>query len=220
MADNLDVKDAAAATKTLRTKDLGSQHLPYHALMDSSGAEMLGAKVSASSFPVVLPTDMALLGRGIVNPSDTFTRPADTTPYAAGDLVANSTTAGSVTALSFGSSARYSTGAGRIVRVRISKTSLSLTNAQFRLHIYSAAPTGIANGDNGAWSTEIAGYLGSAFVTLDRAFVDGAYGDVELAGIYFKLASGSSLKGLLEARAVYTPASAEVFTVTPEIQQT
>jgi hypothetical protein len=71
MADNLDVKDAAAATKTLRTKDLGSQHLPYHALMDSSGAEMLGTKVSASSVPVVLPTDMALLGRGIVNPSDT-----------------------------------------------------------------------------------------------------------------------------------------------------
>jgi hypothetical protein len=81
MADNLDVKDAAAATKTLRTKDLGSQHLPYHALMDSSGAEMIGPKVSASSVPTVLPTDMALLGRGIVNPSDTITRPADTTPY-------------------------------------------------------------------------------------------------------------------------------------------
>ena len=35
------------------------------------------------------------------NQSQSFTRPGDTTPYASGDLVANSTTAGSVVPLTF-----------------------------------------------------------------------------------------------------------------------
>jgi hypothetical protein len=221
MADNLDVKDAAAATKTLRTKDLGSQHLPYHAIMDSSGAEMLGEKVTASSVPVVFRPIMALARPRHRQPERHDYATSRYHALLCGRPRGELGHSRQRHALSFGSSARYSTGAGRIVRARISKTDPSLTNAQFRLHLYSAAPTGIANGDNAAWSTNIAGYLGSIDVTLDRAFVDGAYGDAELtAGIYFKLASGSSLKGLLEARATYTPASAEVFTVTLEIEQT
>ena len=36
-----------------------------------------------------------------------------------------------------------------------------MTNAQFRLHLYTAAPT-CANGDNGAWSTDgAANYIGA-----------------------------------------------------------
>jgi hypothetical protein len=103
----------------------------------------------------------------------------------------------------------------------MTKSSVSLTNASFGLHIYSAAPTGIANGDNAAWSTNLAGYLGSVDITMDKPFVDGAWGASDPThDIFFKFASGSSLKGLLEARAAYTPASAEVFTVTLEIEQT
>jgi hypothetical protein len=222
MADNLDVKDAAAATKTLRTKDLGSQHLPYHAMMDSSGAEMLGEKVTASSMPVALPTNQALLGRGIANPSDSFQRPATNPTYASGQLVANHGTAASVVALSFGSSARFSTGGGIVLKARLQKSTTGLSGAAFRLHIYSAAPTGVANGDTGAWSTNIANYLDSIDVTIDKAFVDGAYGvgAAVSPGIAFKLASGSSLKGLLEARGSYTSPNSEVFTATLEIQQT
>lgn len=150
--------------------------------------------------------------------SASFTRPADTTAYASGDLVANSTTAGSVAAMQF-TVARIAAGSGMIRRARIRKTGTSITNAQFRLHLYSAAPTA-SNGDNGAWLTDnAANYLGSFDVTLDKAFTDGAAGNgVPVSGseINFALASGQKVYGLLEARGAYTPASGETFTVSLE----
>lgn len=156
--------------------------------------------------------------------SDDFTRPADTTAYASGDLVANSTTAGSVTPLSW-SAARASGLTAVIRRARVKKSGTSTTNASFRLHLYNADPsasTGIANGDNGAWSTKIAGYLGAIDVTVDKAFTDAAAGiGVPNSGtdITFTPGTGQTIYGLLEARGAYTPGSAEVFTVELEVWQ-
>jgi len=154
----------------------------------------------------------------IFNPSASFTRPADTTAYASGDLVANSTTAGSVAAVSFSDS---DSGAGvpggiTIKRVRLSKSGTTATNGQFRVHFYSTSPVA-ANGDNAAWSTSgAAGYLGSIDVTV-IAFTDGCTGGgAATAGAEIN-ARGSSLYALLEARAAYTPASEEAFTVIPEV---
>lgn len=149
--------------------------------------------------------------------SNVITRPADTTAYASGDLVANSTTAGSVTPFSFTNAVRFPGGSVRIERCRIQKSGTSTTNASFRVHIYSATPASIANGDNGAWSTSIAGYIGAFDVTLDRAFTNGAEG----AGLTLTNTpmtckpSGSAIAlfALVEARGAYTPASAETFTV-------
>jgi hypothetical protein len=145
--------------------------------------------------------------------SASFSRPADTTAYASGDLMANSTTAGSVAAMTF---ARVTKGAGRsaqIRRVRVSKTGTGVTNASVRLHLYTTLGITAANGDNGAWSTDqAAAYVGSVDVTIDKAMTDGAAGN---ATCEFNVAS-LSLYGLLEARGAYTPASAEVFTVTLE----
>ncbi len=151
--------------------------------------------------------------------SATVTRPADTTAYASGDLVANSTTAGSVTPMQF-TVAQWAGGTGMIRRARIRKTGTSITNASFRLHLYNVSPTP-ANGDNGAFSTnQAANYVGALDVTMTQAFTDGASGNgVPLVGseINFDLPSGTVLFGLLEARGAYTPASAEVFTVELEV---
>ena len=149
--------------------------------------------------------------------SNTITRPADTTAYASGDLVANSTTAGSVTPFSFTNAVRFPGGSVRVERCRIQKSGSSTTNASFRVHIYSGTPASIANGDNGAWSTSIAGYIGAFDVTLDRAFTNGAEG----AGLTLTstpmtcktVGSAITLYALIEARGVYTPASAETFTI-------
>lgn len=152
--------------------------------------------------------------------SANFTRPADTTAYASGDLVANNTSAGSVTPMQF-SAARDATGTGMARRINLCKTTTSVTNSSFRLHLYTSSPTA-ANGDNGAWSTTTSGYLGSLDVTIDKAFSDGACGTgVPNAGseITFSISSGQVLYGLLEARAAYTPGSAEVFTAKLEIVQ-
>lgn len=140
-----------------------------------------------------------------------FTRPADTTAYASGDLVANSTTAGSVVAMNFG----VTPGPLQIRRVRVSKTGTSVTNTSFRLHLYAGLPT-VANGDNGAISsTQAANYLGQVDVSVAQAFSDGAAGMAATEINCFP--AGVAIYGLLEARAAYTPASAEVFTVALEI---
>jgi hypothetical protein len=154
------------------------------------------------------------------NPSANFTRPADTTAYASGDLVANSTTAGSVVAMTL-AIPTIAEGCGIIRRVKLHKSGTGVTNAAFRAHFYKVAPTTVTNGDNAAFSTNgVANYMGAVDVTVTRVFTDGSAGfGVPLTGneMSFKLASGDSVFVLLEARGAYTPASAEVFTVTLEL---
>lgn len=151
----------------------------------------------------------------IRNLSASFTRPADTTAYASGDLVANSTTAGSVTPLDFTPMGKTSNGSSIVRRVKLQKSGTSTANASFRVHLYSSSPT-CTNGDNGAWlTTGAAGYAGSFDVTVDRAFSDGAVGfGVPVVGseVLARL-NTLSIYGLVEARGAYTPTSAEVFTL-------
>lgn len=156
----------------------------------------------------------------LINPSSNFTRPNDTNAYTSGDLVANSTTAGSVVPLSW-TAARVAAGNFFIRRVRVTTSSTSITNASFRVHFYTSSPTP-ANGDNGAWSTNVSGWVGAMDVTVNEAFTDGAMGTgVPNNGseMGVALASGQTLYALIEARAAYTPTAQEVFTVVPEIYQ-
>ena len=159
------------------------------------------------------------VGGRTAKPSASFTRPADTTAYASGDLVANSVTAGSVVPMQFTASRATGKG-GMIRRIRLRKSGTGVTNASFRLHLYSAAPSTIANGDNGAWSTSgVADYIGALDVTMDRAFTDGAAGNgLPITGGEINYVA-DTLFGLLEARGAYTPASGETFTVTLELLQ-
>jgi hypothetical protein len=168
------------------------------------------------------PWSVALTNNGevIVNPTASFARPANTTAYASGQLVANSTAAGSVVSLSF-TAARVNGGGLLIRRAVIAKSSTSLTNAQFRLHIYTSSPT-LANGDGAAWSTTRSGHVCDIDVTMVNAFTDGADG----AGVpnvgadcNVQANAGTAIFGLLEARAAYTPANGETFTVLLDVRQ-
>jgi hypothetical protein len=155
----------------------------------------------------------------IANPSASFARPANTTAYASGSLVANSTTAGSVVPLTFTLGNSFGPGSFRMTRARISKSGTSAANANFRLHFYQSSPVP-TNGDGGAWlTTKAADWLGNIDVTSMLAFTDGCSGTgsaVAGSEMFLKLASGATVYGLLEAKAAYTPASGEVFTVTLE----
>lgn len=155
-------------------------------------------------------------------PSASFVRPPFNVAYVAGDLVANSTGAGTVVALEFLGVAREPGLGGMIRRCRICKSSTGTVGAVFRVHLYCSAPTP-ANGDNGAWLTDkAADYLGALDVTVDKIFSDGAAGDgIPAIGseIVFKSAGGSSLFGLIECRGPYTPVSGESFTVELEVLQ-
>lgn len=143
--------------------------------------------------------------------SGTITRPTDTTAYAATDLVANNTSAGSVTPLQFdfGSSQPL-----WIRSVLIKKTKADVTNASFRLWLLSSAPT-VTNGDNAA----IAGSF-LASVLCEPIVVDvstlltggGALGQ-SLFDPGLLRVPGGTIYGLLEANGAYTPANAEIFTI-------
>ena len=166
----------------------------------------------------VSATNPLTVGGAVLNPTANFTRPSDTTAYASGDLVANSTTAGSVAAMSL-TVTNTAAGSFMLRRIKLHKSGTSTTNASFRVHLYRGSATiTCANGDNAAFSTDqAANYLGAFDVTIDRAFTDGAAGlGIPVVGndINIKNASGSTIQALIEARAAYTPANAEVFTVT------
>lgn len=153
----------------------------------------------------------------IRNITGSFTRPGDTTPYTSGDLVANSTTAGSVAAVELRAVGAYPQGASIVRRAVVRKSGTGTTSAAFRVHLYRTSSITFANGDNGAWSTnQVANYLGALDITEMRAFTDGAYGaGVPVFGseIMIRLSSGQSVWAVLEARGGYTPGNAEVFTI-------
>jgi len=175
---------------------------------------------SIATAPVAGENHIGQVGGYCINASATFTRPADTTAYASGDLVANSTTAGSVTPMTL-TVARKAAGSVQVIRAKVRKTTAGLTGAVFRVHLFNSSTITATNGDNGAFLTSAsANYLGYVDVTMDEAFSDGAVG---YAGYTqpptIKMASGTDIFALLEARGAYTPGNAEQFTLTLEVIQ-
>lgn len=167
--------------------------------------------------------------RGLLTVPASFSRPADTTAYAAGDLMANSTTAGLVAPAELVGATRAAGEAIRVERIRLRKSGASLTNAAFRVHLFSKPPS-VTVGDNAAFAaagvlalSDIEGHVGSVDVILDTAGVIGARGvGVPMTGAGITCESGggtgveTSLWALIEARAAYAPSSGETFFVTLE----
>jgi hypothetical protein len=148
--------------------------------------------------------------------ASTMTRPADTTAYAQGDLVANSTTAGSVTPFSFVIPWKRSC----VIRgVSIKKSGTTATNATFKVHIFKDSPT-VANGDNGAISTSYSNKIGVIAPGIMTAHTDSSSTTGYSGNFYVDTDTDRTLYALLEADAAYTPASAETFIVTLIIEQT
>jgi len=154
-----------------------------------------------------------------VSSSIAFTRPANTTAYTFGDLVANNTTAGSVTPISVDAARAIDT-VSSMIRCRLEKTGTSVTSAIFRVHFYNELPT-VTNGDNGVWLSTQAGYVGSVDITVDKAFSDGAEGigapSAGSALIFAPVSGTTTLYALIEARAAYTPVSGEQFQIHVEV---
>lgn len=160
--------------------------------------------------------DLASAMNQVAIVSASVTRPNDANAYVAGDLIANSTTAGSVTPMSF--AVERTTGLGAMIRrIRFRKSQALLTNAAFRLHLYNSSPT-VSNGDNAAWLTNnVAGYIGSIDFVCDRLFTDGAFANgIPNIGSEVNVVAGTVF-GLLEARGNYACTNNEVFTVTLEM---
>jgi hypothetical protein len=155
------------------------------------------------------------MSNAFTNPSASFTRPANVTAYASGDLVANDTVAANVVPLKLQLPMQ---GASALLRrLRLRKSSASITTASFRVHLFRTSPTPVAVGDNAALASlpgDGTNYLGSVDVTFDQAFASGATGFGAFATdshVHQQTFDGGFIYALIEARSAYTPASGETF---------
>lgn len=162
---------------------------------------------------------------GAVIVSGNFTRPANTTAYASGEVVANSVTAGSVTPISL-TVGRLSAGPGEvgmIRRARLKKSTTGTTGAQFRIHFFNSSPTTSA-GDGASITTAITGiakWIGAIDVDMSTypVFADGAVGEgAPNEGFEINFTT-QTVFALIEARGAYTPGSGETITLEVEALQ-
>jgi hypothetical protein len=217
MPYEVEIKDANGNPITIWMEDVGTSGSPVLVPV-SVPFDQFGAPLFTEESP-------GAIAEVITAVSASFTRPNDTATYSIGDLIANDTAAINVVPMRLD--------VGRIVgaacqcsRARLLKSNETNTNAIIRAHLYSENPT-ITNGDNAAWQTNSAGYLGS--YTFDftgsnvRVFTDGsnviAAPDVGVAQIMNLDPALSYIFALLEDLDGHTPAASEQFTLTLEIKQ-
>jgi hypothetical protein len=108
----------------------------------------------------------------------TLTRPANATPYTAGDSISDNATVGSVSPLSAIVSDTNDDPIF-IADIRIDSTDTGLTSKRLRAYVFNSDPTastGVVAGDNAAYSNKKAGYVGTFVGTLEPAFSDGVVG--------------------------------------------
>lgn len=170
---------------------------------------------------------MGILHTPLVGP--TLTRPANTTQYAAGDLIANNVTAGLVVPITFPKNKLNGKTRGKIVGASFKKSTVTVANLAVRLHVFAAASPGpvVTGGDNAALVvTNIPGYIGSMDVDMTTGATLIAGGPAykrftaPASPLTYDLAGGKQLYGLLEQTNAtgYTPASAETFDVVLDVE--
>lgn len=156
--------------------------------------------------------------------SATLTRPNDTTAYAAGDAVSDSTSAPTV--ITFSSAARAAGKTGEIVRALMVDSANVATKGSFELWLFNASVT--PDNDNAVFTptdAELATCIGVIPFSLPYIgdATSGAGGNAIYIGtlsepIKFTSASGN-LFGLVVVRNAYTPVAQEAFTFMLDIEQ-
>lgn len=216
MADNVAI--TAGAGTSIATDDVSSVH--YQRIKLDYGADGAAAPATAT-------TPYPVKARKVSSPADaTFTRPADTTAYSIGDLIANSTTAGSVTRMSFtGATLTGAGGEGYIVSVAAQKS--TSTAASVRAH-FLKTDHAVTNGDNGALlftsldPDNYIGYVdlyftGTAEDTIGTGGNEVAFSECRLP---YTLSSGDTIYAVLQARTAFTPANAGTYGLKPVFEVT
>jgi hypothetical protein len=177
---SVDVPSAASSIAT--TEDAASAD-------GDKGVKVLFRRQDApvNSSGTDLDYEMPSMSRGLVhtNPVPKFidaagtaiTRPANTTPYTAGDAVSNNATAGSVTSGTFTLS-WINDDPVSIEELLMDATDTGVGGKAMRVYLYNSDPTassGVGGGDNVAWSQKKAGFIGSMTGVM-LAASDGAHG--------------------------------------------
>jgi hypothetical protein len=150
-----------------------------------------------------------------------FTRPANTTAYAAGQAICTSTST-DCPGLVFAGASRVASGGGIISGVQLIKSTTSTTNASFTVEIYQAAPTLTGIKDASTYSPTFAdttsgAFRGAATCTSPTVNGDNAAYQCTLANangtLGYDADASSQIYAVIQANAAYTPGNGEKFQV-------
>lgn len=191
---------------------------PQRVVLSSPGPNG-GTPVGDATTPLVVASEPAVPTaasvKSLLRVAANFARPANVTAYTAGDAVNNSTT---VAALLAFASAALAAGRGGVIQSAIlHKSGTTVTSAQFRLHLWNS-DVGAPAQDNAAMPylyANRAAYVGYIdFATM----ITGTGANTEARVVATNIAlpydcAATTLYGMLEALAGYTPASGETFDV-------
>ena len=156
-----------------------------------------------------------------IAPQASFNRPGNTTQYTANDLVANDVDAADVVPLKFDTSRIANR--GKIVAVRLFTDNQVVTVASFNLHIFRTLPVAGA-GDNAAYAVaSVRDLLATVALDLSSGATASATDKMERVALSVPIVFAGPMEvgaiyGLLQAVGAYTPASAELFEATLEIE--
>ena len=167
--------------------------------------------------PAATEGHLGEVGGNLVMISTEFTRPSDTTAYAAGDAVSNDTTTTTMQALA--NAARVSGGSGYITGIRITTDKKSIT-PRFRIHFWNTNGATVS-GDNLAFKSVYAdiskrvGYWDMpAMITPADTTNSDQSNAIDLTVRIPYTCAATSLYYTLEVLDAFTPASAEKVSVT------
>ncbi len=163
------------------------------------------AEIGAGANPSFVATQCAIIAAN-------FARPADTTAYAVNDAVSNHATAPAI--ITFVDMARVAGGSGYIVKAELC-TDQAACIAAFRLHLFTTSVTPI--NDNAAhtalWANRASrvGFIDFPAVAQEGSGSTSAF--ALWVGQLLYVADATSLYGLLQTKSIFTPASAQNFSI-------
>jgi hypothetical protein len=129
MADNYDIKDASNTTIAIAADEVSS------GVFSPRVTPYVNAEDVSDGSPMPVKGNLTLTSGG-------FTRPNDTTAYAVGDVVANSTSAAGLTELP--NAVRVAGGTGYIVRASFA-TDQKSNPSSYRIHVYNNTTVTLSN---------------------------------------------------------------------------
>lgn len=153
--------------------------------------------------------------------TDSKTRPADTNAYAAGDVMNESTSAG--TNWNFADCARANGSTGTILKAQIIHGADQSTKMVPELWLFSVAPT--ADNDNAAYTPtvselgDLAGVISFPIIRSGTASTNSVYSSGNIALPFICDGSDTDLYGVLVIRNTYTPVSAATIEIHLDILQ-
>lgn len=179
----------------------------------SGAINISGVTPSSGSIPVNDNASSLTVDGKAYRTTTTITRPSNTTAYTANDVVGDTGGSAIIALSGFGPSGGF---------VLIQSMSLVFSDSvvpagmgAFRIHLYSASPTAIA--DNAPFdllSADRASYMGYVELSTPQDLGSTLYTQVDYPGRLVKLAAASTTcYAQLETRGAYTPVSASTVTL-------